>query len=42
MDLTQEQINKISSIISISDIKEYINTHLKEYEELLKRDTAGF
>lgn len=33
MELSQEQIKKISLSISLKDIQEYINTHLEEYEE---------
>lgn len=36
MELSQEQINQISSIILISDIKEYINNHLEEYKKFLE------
>ena len=36
MELSKTQIEIISSSILISDIKSYINSHLKEYEEYLK------
>jgi hypothetical protein len=38
MELTKEQIRQLSSIIQLSDVKEYINNHLKEYEEFLKNN----
>lgn len=36
MELTQEQINMISSSILISDVKAYIDSHREEYKEFLK------
>lgn len=36
MELSQEQINIISSSILLSDVKAYIDSHKKEYEEFLK------
>lgn len=36
MELTEKQIEKFSTIIRISDIKDYINSHLEEYQEFLK------
>lgn len=41
MKLSQEQINKISSAIMLKDIKEYINTHAKEYEEFIKNSKSN-
>ena len=37
MELSQKQIEIISSSILISDIKSYINSHLEEYQEYLKK-----
>lgn len=39
MELNQDQINKISLSILPKDIKEYISTHLEEYEEFIKVTT---
>ena len=36
MELTQEQINIISSSILLSDVKTYIDSHKEKYEEFLK------
>ena len=36
MELTEKQIEIISSSILISDIKSYINSHLEEFNEYLK------
>ena len=36
MDLSQQQIQQISSRILISDIKEYIDSHQQEYQEFLE------
>lgn len=36
MELSSGQIDTISSSILISDIKAYINSHKKEYEQFLK------
>lgn len=36
MELSQEQIDIISSSILLTDIQKYINSHQKEYEEFLK------
>lgn len=36
MELSQEQINSISSYIFLNDIKEYINTHRLEYKEFIE------
>lgn len=38
MEISQLQINIISSNIFIEDIKSYINKHPKEYEEFLKNE----
>lgn len=38
MELTEEQINLISSSILLSDIKDYINSHLTEYNEFIKKE----
>lgn len=36
MELSERQIEKFSSIILISDVKNYVNSHLEEYQEFLK------
>lgn len=36
MELSNQQIKLISSQILLSDIKEYINNHIIEYEKFLK------
>lgn len=36
MELTEKQILKISSAITISEIKSYINSHIEEYKKFLK------
>ena len=35
MELNNKQIQAIASSILISDIKEYINAHLQEYEQII-------
>ena len=39
MELSQDQINKISLLILAKDIKEYISAHLEDYEEFIKGTT---
>lgn len=41
VELTEKQIEKFSAIIRISDIKDYINSHLEEYQEFLKNRTCS-
>ncbi len=36
MELSSEQVQTISSSILISDIKAYVNSHKKEYEQFLR------
>lgn len=36
MELNEDQINVLSSCILLSDVKSYIDSHRKEYEEFLK------
>jgi len=42
MDLSKEQIQKISSSISLTDIKTYISNHIKEFNEYLENENKGF
>lgn len=37
MELTEEQLSIITSTVLLSDIKEYINSHQKEYNEFLEK-----
>ena len=39
MEFTEEQINVFCSVITVSEILEYINTHQTEYEEYIEKKT---
>lgn len=38
VQLTTQQINQIASSILLTDVKAYIDTHKKEYEQFLQED----
>lgn len=40
MELSQDQIDMISSSILLADIQKYIDSHPKEYEEFLKSKSS--